>query len=231
LRPASGARYKSRVGVDLVNGVHDMGGMHGFGRVAREANEPVFHARWEARVLGVAFQLVGFGWATIDAFRHSIERIEPVEYLRTGYYGRWLAAVERLLVERGVLADGDVDARLAGRAVTPPATLPSWPTAPETGFARAVERTARFGVGDAVRARVASPSGHTRLPRYAAGRRGVVQRVAGAHVFPDSNAHGLGEQPQHLYTVRFDGRELWGADAEPGTSLHLDCFEPYLEPA
>jgi nitrile hydratase subunit beta len=213
-----------------VNGVHDMGGMHGFGRVVREPDEPVFHARWEGRVLGMAFQVVGFGWATVDAFRHAIERIAPAEYLRTGYYGRWLAAVERLLVERGVLAADDVGARLAGRAVTPSAS-PSSPIPPTIGFARAVDRPARFRVGDAVRARVASPGGHTRLPRYAAGRRGVVRRVAGAYVFPDSNAHGLGEAPQHLYTVGFDGHELWGPDAEPGTALHLDCFEPYLEPA
>jgi nitrile hydratase len=213
-----------------VNGIHDMGGMHGFGRVDVEAGEPVFHARWEQRVLGMAFQVIGFGWVNLDAFRHGIERMDPVSYLTAGYYGRWLASLERVLVERGVLSAGDVDARSAGRAVPAPAGAPSGPAPVGSGFVREVARAPRFRIGDAVRARVASPSGHTRLPRYAAGRRGVVHRVQPACVFPDSNAHGLGENPQHLYNVRFAAAELWGDAAESGTTVHIDLFEPYLEP-
>jgi nitrile hydratase subunit beta len=213
-----------------VNGIHDMGGMHGFGRVDVEPDEPVFHARWEQRVLGMVFQVVGFGWTTIDAFRHGIERMDPVAYLTVGYYGRWLGALERVLVERGVLASEDVDARSAGRPVPAPASRSAGPNAVASGFVREVDRAARFRSGDAVRTRVASPSGHTRLPRYVAGRRGVVHRVQPPCVFPDTNAHGLGEHPQHLYNVRFTAAELWGAAAEPGTSVHLDLFEPYLEP-
>lgn len=214
-----------------MNGIHDMGGMHGFGRVEVEPDEPVFHARWESRVVGMTYQLVGFGWASVDAFRHAIERVEPVTYLTAGYYGRWLDAVERLLVERGVLGSGDVEARSAHRPVPSPATPPAAPARGPGGFQRAVDRAPRFGPGDPVRARVASPSGHTRLPRYVAGRRGVVHAVRPAFVFPDTNAHGRGEDPQHLYNVRFAGTELWGPTAEPGTTLHIDLFEPYLEPA
>jgi nitrile hydratase len=213
-----------------VNGIHDLGGMHGFGPVEVERPEPVFHDRWEGRVLGMVYQVVGYGWANIDAFRHGIERTDPVDYLTLGYYGRWRTSLERILVERGVLAAGDVDARVAGKTV-PPLPPPTPPGETEYGFERRIDAPPRFGVGDAVRARVASPRGHTRLPRYVAGRRGVVGAVRASYVFPDTNAHGRGEQPQHLYSVRFDGTELWGDAAEPGTSLRIDLFEPYLEPA
>jgi nitrile hydratase beta subunit len=214
-----------------MNGIHDMGGMHGFGPVVVQADEPIFHSEWEKRVLGMAYQMVGFGWTNIDAFRHAIERMEPTAYLSAGYYGRWLDAVERLLVEAGVLAAGDVAARIAGEAVTPPAQLPV-PRGSATGeVIRTVDRQPRFAVGDRVRARIASPPGHTRLPRYVAGRHGVVHRIHPACVFPDSNAHFRGEDPQYLYNVRFEASALWGADAEPGAAVHIDLFEPYIEPA
>ncbi|MCC6764746.1 MAG: nitrile hydratase subunit beta [Deltaproteobacteria bacterium] len=213
-----------------MHGIHDLGGMHGFGRVEVEADEPVFHAAFERRVLGMAYQVVGFGWITIDAFRHGIERIPPVDYLTLGYYGRWRAALERLLIERGVLASDEVDARVASRTSAPPAAAPAPPAAIAPGFERDLARPARFAGGDRVRARVTSSPGHTRLPRYVAGRVGTVVVAGPAYVFPDANAHGRGEDPQHLYTVRFDGRELWGDAAEPATSVHVDLFEPYLEP-
>ncbi|MCC6849108.1 MAG: nitrile hydratase subunit beta [Deltaproteobacteria bacterium] len=212
-----------------MHGIHDLGGMHGFGSVAKEPDEPVFHARWESRVLGMVYQVVGYGWANIDAFRHGIERTPPVDYLTLGYYGRWRASLERILVERGVLAPGDVAARAAG-ATVPATPLPASPTAVEYGFERRLDAPPRFRVGDAVRARVTSAAGHTRLPRYVAGRRGVVASMHAAYVFPDTNAHGRGEDPQYLYNVRFGAAELWGAGAEPGMSLRIDLFEPYLEP-
>ena len=208
-----------------------MGGMHGFGPVVVERNEPVFHRAWHRRVLGMAYQVVGFGWANIDTFRHGIERMNPVAYLRDGYYGRWLSSLETVLQDAGVLARGEVDARVAGRpapaASAPPSGLPQR----TAGFVRAVAATPRHAIGDAVRARNTHPAGHTRLPRYVRGKRGVVQRVHAAFVFPDTNAHGKGEQPQYLYTVRFAADELWGAQAEAGSVLHVDLFEPYLEPA
>jgi hypothetical protein len=195
-----------------VSDVHDLGGRAGFERVEREAREPVFHARWEGRVLGLVYSAVGFGWINIDAFRHGIERIDPALYLRASYYERWLASLERVLGEAGVLAPG----------YAPP------PPAPRGGFERAVGAP-RFAVGDAVRVKPRPRGRHTRLPGYAAGKRGVIVHARGGYVFPDANAHGAGEQPQHLYTVRFDARELWGAAAEPRASVCVDLFEPYLE--
>jgi nitrile hydratase len=203
--------------------VHDLGGRLGQGPILREPREPVFHARWEGRVLGLAYCAIGFGWINVDAFRHGIERMEPARYLAASYYERWLVSLERVLAEAGVLAAG----------------FPEAPAAARPGFERAVGAP-RFGVGDAVRARVRpgsattelrSAARHTRLPGYASGRRGVVVSVRGGFVFPDTHAHGEGEQPQHLYTVRFSARELWGASAEPGASVSLDLFEPYLEAA
>ncbi len=214
-----------------MNGIHDLGGMHGFGPVEVERDEPVFHAAWERRVLGMVYQVVGYGWANIDAFRHGIERTPPVDYLTLGYYGRWRASLERILVERGVLAAGEVAARTSGQPSTPPATAPVPPGETEYGFERTVARAPRFAAGARVRTRVVSPTGHTRLPRYVAGRGGVVDRVRAAYVYPDTHAHGGGEDAQHLYSVRFEGRELWGDAAEPATALLIDLFEPYLEPA
>jgi nitrile hydratase beta subunit len=214
--------------VARMNGIHDLGGMHGFGRVALEPHEPVFHAAWERRVLGMVYQVVGFGWANIDAFRHGIERMAPVEYLGAGYYGRWLASLETILAERGLLGAGEVDAVLAGRPLAARGAGDLVPQ-PTYGFVRPVDRAPGYAVGERVRARNVHPAGHTRLPRYVRGRVGVVHRVHAAFVFPDANAHGAGEQPQHLYTVRFDAAELWGPAAEPGATVHVDLFEPYLE--
>ena len=215
-----------------MNGIHDMGGMHGFGPVAIERDEPVFHARWEARVFGMsALALRRFG-GNIDARRHGLERLDPVTYLRNGYYGRWLARLEVELRERDVIAPGELEARAAGEKVAA-AALPPLPTPappPPHPFLRAVEREPAFRAGDRVRTRNHQPAGHTRLTAYARGRRGVVARVHPACVLPDTNAHQLGEHPQYVYAVRFEARELWGESAEPGTCVHLDCFESYLEP-
>jgi nitrile hydratase subunit beta len=208
-----------------------MGGMHGFGAIPVESNEPVFHAEWEKRVLGMIYQILGFGWANIDAFRHAIERMDPVAYLSVGYYGRWLDAAERLCVEEQVLDAAEVSARVDGRTVADARETRSPRHAPAAGFVRDIGRPARFAAGDRVRVRIASPTGHTRLPRYVAGRCGIVHAVGPACVFPDSNAHARGEDPRHLYNVRFEARELWGDDAEQATALHIDLFEPYLEPA
>src|SRR5262249_19734127 len=149
------------------------------------------------------------GVANPDAFRHAIERLDPVAYLTAGYYGRWLAATELLLREA------------ADRAPAPPAS---------PGALRAAARAPRFAAGARVRTRRLHTAGHTRLPRYARGLRGTVALVHPAFVFPDTHAHGRGERPQHVYAVRFAARELWGDGAEPGVHVHVDCFEDYLEP-
>jgi nitrile hydratase len=215
-----------------VNGIHDMGGMHGFGPVEIEPDEPVFHERWEARVFGMSL-LAGLRLGgNIDARRHGLERLDPVTYLRNGYYGRWFARLERTLLERGVLAPGELEARESGAgaaaAALPP--LPAPAPAPAHPFLRPVERQPAFRAGDRVRTRNHQPPGHTRLTSYARCRRGVVARAYPACVLPDTNAHFQGEHPQYVYAVRFAARELWGESAEPGTCVHLDCFESYLEP-
>jgi nitrile hydratase len=215
-----------------VNGIHDMGGMHGFGRVEIERDEPVFHGRWEARVFGMSLLAGRRLGGNIDARRHGLERLDPVTYLRNGYYGRWLARLEADLLERGVLAAGELEARAAGgRAAAralPPLPAPAPP--PPHPFLRDTAREPLFRAGDPVRTRNLQPPGHTRLTAYARSRRGVVSRVHPACVLPDTNAHFQGEHPQHVYAVRFEARELWGESAEPGTCVHLDCFESYLEP-
>ena len=217
-----------------MNGIHDMGGLHGFGRVEVEPNEPVFHARWEARVFGIVQSL---GGGNIDAGRHSIERLDPVGYLQHGYYGRWLAALECSLREFGVVSDDELRARLGRRRRTRKASTRArvgWAAwQPPTGgsYARDVDRPALFHDGQDVRTRNHQPPGHTRLPAYARSKRGRVVHRYAAMVYPDDHAHGRGENPQYLYTVRFAGSELWGDAAEPGTVVLLDLFEPYLEPA
>ncbi len=215
-----------------MNGIHDMGGLHGFGPVEIEPDEPVFHARWEGRVFGIsALARLRLG-GNIDERRHGLERLDPVTYLRNGYYGRWLARLERELVRRGVLREGELEARLAGGGApaAPPPELLSPPPAPAHPFLREVAHAPAFSVGDRVRARNHQPEGHTRLPAYARSRRGVVARAYPACVFPDTNAHHQGEQPQYVYAVRFEGRELWGDVAEAGSFVHVDLFESYLEP-
>jgi nitrile hydratase len=216
-----------------MNGVHDMGGMHGMGPVIPEANEPVFHEAWEGRVH--ALNLASPTRGNIDAGRHKLERIPGPEYLRMSYYERWLTRLEDLLLAAGLVTPDEL---AAGRpAPGSPSTTPIRPassmraalTTPYS-YVREVGPAA-FDVGDRVRARVINPTGHTRLPRYVRGRQGVIERRHGAHVFPDSHAHGKGEDPHHLYSVRFAARELWGPDAPVRDSVRLDLWEPYLERA
>ena len=213
-----------------MNGIHDLGGMDGFGPVRVEPNEPVFHAQWEGRVLAMVGLTLGRGIANADAFRHAVERMEPASYLTAGYYGRWLAGLETLLRERGIVLAGEIEARLRGQpfpASTHP--LPELTPPPRPNALRPVEAPPRFAAGEWVRVRNLNPSGHTRLPRYVRGKRGVVARVHPAWVFPDTNAHGLGEQPQYVYAVRFAAADLWGDAADPKAAVHVDLFDRYLE--
>jgi nitrile hydratase subunit beta len=219
-----------------MNGAHDMGGVHGFGAVVPEPDEPVFHADWERRVLALTLAMGATGEWTLDAARFARENRPPAEYLSKSYYQLWLGGLEQLLVERGLVAPAEL---AAGRSLRPATPLRGILAAGEaTGLLkrgrptnREAPRPARFQVGDQVRAKNMHPLTHTRLPRYARGRTGTVTRVHGCHVFPDSNAHGHGEDPQWLYTVSFPGRELWGAGADPTVTVSIDAFEPYLETA
>jgi nitrile hydratase subunit beta len=218
-----------------MNGIHDMGGMHGMGPIVYEEDEPVFHEPWEGRVYAMTRALGAWGKWNIDASRHAIEVIPPADYLRMSYYERWLARNVELLVEHGLATREEIESgqpAAGSRKATPPLTVEAIPgmEARRGRYSRpeaAVE--ARFTVGERVRARTIHPQGHTRLPRYARGKMGVVMQDRGIFVFPDSNAHFLGERPQHLYSVRFAARELWGEEVSPRDSVHLDLWESYLE--
>jgi nitrile hydratase subunit beta len=218
-----------------VNGVHDMGGMHGLGPVDPEADEPIFHHDWEARVLALTLASGAWGKWNIDAGRHARERIPGPDYLRMSYYEKWFTALLGQLTDAGLVTPDEL---AAGRAApgapkaSPPLTAERVPQVLMRGgsYLRAGAAPA-FRPGDRVRARNLNPQGHTRLPRYVRGRIGVVEQLHGAHVFPDSNAHFRGEAPQPLYGVRFTARELWGEDADPRHSVSLDLWESYLERA
>ncbi len=210
-----------------MDGIHDMGGTHGFGRVSPDSDGPVFHSVWEARVHGMGYALLAAGGANIDAYRHAIERIAPRDYLSVGYYGRWAIAMETLLVERGYLRPGELAARAAGAPVSS-GPVDVAPEPPANGFFRDVAADPRFAVGADVRVRNLHPAGHTRLPGYVRGKRGVVTRVHRACILPDTNAHGLGECPEYLFSVRFDSVELWGDQAELAAPVSVDLFDRYL---
>jgi nitrile hydratase len=219
-----------------MNGPHDMGGMHGLGPVRIEKNEPVFHARWEGRVYAMTVAIrAGKSW-NIDTGRHHIELIPAAEYFRMSYYERWFARLVDLLIETGLVTREEVDrgkrVRGAAKAVPALTTERAASTAVGRGTGRSDARVEpRFHVGQRVRARNINPTGHTRLPRYARGRLGTIDRNRGVFIFPDTNAHDRGEKPQHVYSVRFAARELWGAEASPRDSVNLDMWDDYLEPA
>jgi nitrile hydratase subunit beta len=215
-----------------MNGVHDMGGMDGFGPVVREQNEPVFHADWEGRAFALASLARRAVQANFDELRHAIERIPPARYLASSYYERWLAAAETLLVEHGLVTreellakqDASIDPAWIANAV---ANRGPAPVKDKSGLKPA---RARFSKGARVRARNLNPSGHTRLPRYVRGKAGVIARDWGVFVFPDTNAHHAGTKPQHCYSVSFEARELWGKPTSSRERLYIDLWEDYLEP-
>ena len=217
-----------------MNGGQDLGGMHGFGPVVEEADEPNFHADWEARAMALVIATGACGQWNIDRSRHFRESLPPADYMRFPYYRIWTEALEALLADAGMatraeIADGamrepakpvarvmsvdKVDAMLAagGPADRPSSTEPT------------------FAAGDTVRTINVHTTAHTRLPRYARGRTGTLEKVLGHHVFPDANAKLEGEDPQWLYRVRFTARELWGGEANLRDGVTLDLWEPYLE--
>jgi nitrile hydratase len=219
-----------------MNGVHDMGGMHGMGPIQAEKNEPVFHERWEARVFALNRAMGAFGKWNIDASRHEREMLPPAEYLRMSYFERFFAGLIELMIKTGLVTREEIEtARAAtGTAKSQPAlTAAMVPSMVSKGFPsnRPVPVPSAFQVGDRVRARNTNPTGHTRLPRYTRGKPGTIIRDHGVFVFPDTNAHFQGENPQHLYSVRFSARDLWGGQAGERDSVYADLWEDYLERA
>jgi nitrile hydratase len=218
-----------------MNGIHDMGGMQGMGRIEYEKDEPVFHAPWEARAFALNRAMSAWGRWNIDAARHERELIPAADYLRMAYYESWIARLIELMVKRSLVTREEID---SGKPA--PASAKQTPALRAdmveqwirqgSPANRNVEVAPRFKAGQRVRARNIHPEGHTRLPRYARGKAGAIVRDHGVFVFPDTNAHFLGENPQHIYSVRFAARELWGPPASPLDAVCLDLWESYLEP-
>jgi nitrile hydratase beta subunit len=215
-----------------MNGPHDMGGFTGFGTVKPEAEEPVWHADWEPRAFALVLAMGMTGSWNIDEARHARERLAAMQYWRSSYYEmRHYALVLQLIElglatameeEQGCMAVPPQPVKRVARAGMIPSILAVGGPAN-----RPSNRPQVFGLGNTIRTRNVSPHGHTRLPRYARGKTGEIVAVHGTHVFPDSNAHGKGEDPQWLYTVRFSAKELWGKDTKD--SVSIDLWEPYLE--
>jgi len=214
--------------------------MDGFGPIHREADEPVFHELWESRVFGMFLSGAGLPPTRFDSDRHRLEQLAPIQYFSSDYYERWLAALETGLLQTGTLSQDEIEARVQQFASDPDLPIPRREDPEKAqGFAdalrmgkpatRKIRQKPHFAVGDKILTRNLNPRGHTRLPRYARGKRGIVVAHHGAHVFPDTNAHGLGENPQHLYTVRITMYELWGSSAERNESVLIDLWESYLE--
>jgi len=219
-----------------MNGVHDMGGMQGFGPVAPEPDEPIFHAAWERDVLAMTLAIGARGAWNLDQSRSARESIPPADYLSIGYYKIWLTALENLLHKYQLLSDGELQrykedgyinpksARLSKPLLTASMVAPA--LAAGSPVNRASQRVACFKPGQTVWVKNINPSAHTRLPRYIRGKPGIVHVVHGCHIYPDSHAQGAGEQPQWLYNVRFSAASLWGSGATG--FVHVDCWEPYL---
>lgn len=217
-----------------MNGGHDLGGMQGLGPVIAEENEPIFHAEWERRCFAVTLAIESIGLWNLDMSRFACEDRHPAEYLTMDYYEIWLASLEPLLAKSGLVEDGELDGSARSSAL--PQVHRILTTAdileqPTDNGSTARPETAKpvFTVGDRVTVRPNSIRGHTRAPRYVQGFTGTVERIHGVFVFPDTNAAGQGEHPQHLYSIAFPATELWGPEAKPGDQVYLDLWESYLQ--
>jgi len=221
-----------------MNGVHDMGGMQGYGPVQREGNEPIFHEAWERQAMGLTVLMGGSGPWNIDQARSARESLPPSLYLSSSYYQIWIEALERLMLARGLVSAHELHTGAMSAPAFPVRVIAADQVdaamARGTSAERPVRAPARFEVGQRVRARQMHPTGHTRLPRYVRGHIGTVQAVRGVHVLPDRHtAHPptpAAEQGEWLYTVVFDARDLWGAQADPTVRVSVDAWESYLEP-
>lgn len=220
-----------------MDGIHDIGGMHGFGKIEREENEPLFHADWEARAFGLSLQAAeGIGFVD-DHLRANIERIPAARYLRSSYYELWMQSLEAIMAQRGVLTAAEIEARMAtlsegGRAEGGSAiTLDEMDEAVAAGASTKrpdVQVAPNFAVGDRVRVKNNHPPHHTRATRYCRGHLGTVILDHGVFVFPDSNSEGQGENPEHCYTVLFTAEELWGESGTAGDTVTVDLWDSYL---
>ena len=219
-----------------MNGIHDMGGMHGMGQIEYGKDESVFLHRWEARIYALSLALRLGGEFNLDAARHAIEQLRPADYLRMSYYEKWFVRLMNYAILMGAVTPAEMETGKPGPGsakTAPGLTADMVPTMIANGASarRNVSVKPAFAAGQHVRARNMHPSGHTRLPRYARGKFGTIVRDHGVFVFPDTRAHFQGDKPQHVYSVRFEGRELWGTNANPRDAVYIDLWEDYLEPA
>lgn len=220
-----------------MNGAHDMGGMHGFGPVDAEENEPVFHDEWERRIFALTLAAGSMGKWNIDTSRFARENRPPQDYLDSSYYELWLQGLETLLVDAGLVsaeelargkADGPLDNELARRVLRPERVDPAMDAGSE--YRMPETAPARFKAGDPVWVANNHPVTHTRAPRYVRGHIGRIESVHGVFVFPDQNAHG-NKVGEHCYSVRFHARELWGPDAAEHDWIFVDLWDSHLESA
>lgn len=218
-----------------MNGGQDLGGKHGLGPINPEANEPVFHADWEARLFALTVAMGFCGEWNIDAARFARENRNPADYIKASYYEVWLYGLLALLYERQLLLSGELESGLAQET----RATRYQPKAKEVlsrlklggSCEREISALPGFSIGDKIIAKNINPKTHTRLPAYTRGKTGTIAAVNGVFVYPDSNAQFLGENPSHCYSVRFEGAELWGVQAEPNSCVYLDLWEPYLDHA
>jgi nitrile hydratase beta subunit len=229
-----------------MNGIHDVGGADGFGKVLVELDEPVFHADWERTVFSFLHQIARAGYYNLDEFRSSIERMTPIGYLATPYYAHWMHAFEEYLTRADSAFARELDRRTGEYLADPELALPPSPSAERSkelvealtslvrlgaSAARVVQHDASFDVGDRVRVSSAVPVAHTRKPGYVRGAIGIITGSWGAYAFPDTSVKGLGECPEYMYTVEFASEELFGEGiGDPKASIFVDLWEPYLLP-
>ena len=218
-----------------MNGAQDLGGQMGFGPVAPEKDEPVFHAAWERRAMALTLAMGATREWNIDMTRHARETLPPAQYLSSSYYEIWIAGLCKLILAQGLVT---TDELASGKMAVPPKKVGGKLIAENVATALAKgapvnrpDAAPRYNLGDKVRTRNIHPVTHTRLPRYLRGHIGEIVHLHGTHVFPDSNAQRKGEAPQPLYTVRFSARDVWGEARHPRDAISADLWEPYLEPA
>ena len=219
-----------------MDGIHDLGGMDNIGPIERERHEPVFHEEWERRIFADTLAVMGAGYFKTDEIRRAIEWMPPAEYLQAAYYERWLYGLTALLLEKNVLIREELDSgqslRREGGMVLPPLSKEraQYALTQRIPASLDLDIAPRFKAGDRILTRNLHPVHHTRLPRYARGKRGVIERDHGVFPLPDAVAHGGPDRPQHVYSVRFSARELWGEDAPARDALYIDLFDEYMDP-